>query len=81
MRVRVKRLAQVWLVMTSLINVTVTVPPQLSLVVAEAGLGAGTWLAHCTVTGAGQVIIGSELSKTVIVCEQVAELPQASVAR
>ena len=54
-------------------------PEQLSLVVTLAGFGAGTWLAHCTVSGAGQVIVGGVLSNTVITCKQVAELPHASV--
>ena len=59
--------------------VTVTVPPQLSLV-GKLVLAGGTLLAHETVTFAGHVIVGTVLSKTIIVCAQVAELPQASVA-
>jgi hypothetical protein len=45
-----------------------------------AGFGAGTWLAHCTVTLAGQVIEGRVLSKTMIIWLQVAEFPHASTA-
>ena len=42
---------------------------------------AGNVLAvHCMVTLAGQVITGATLSSTVIVCTQVLELPQSSVA-
>ena len=67
---------------TSLTNVTTGAGPvQLSLVVTPAILGAGTWDAHCTVNGAGQVIVGGVLSNTVITWTQVAELLQASVAR
>lgn len=67
---------------TSLTKVTTGAGPvQLSLVVTPAIFGAGTWEAHCTVRLAGQVIEGGVLSNTVITCIQVAELPQASVAR
>ena len=59
--------------------VTVTVPPQLSLV-GKLVLAGGTLLAHETVTFAGQVIVGGVLSKTVMIWAQVAEFPQASVA-
>jgi hypothetical protein len=55
-------------------------PLQLSLAVMPAGFGAGTILAHETVTAAGQVIEGAVRSLTVIVCEQLAELPHTSVA-
>src|SRR6266481_3573570 len=57
------------------------VPPQLSLAVTLAVSGAGTALAQATVTAAGQLIAGGRLSLTVIVCVQVALLPQASVSR
>jgi hypothetical protein len=53
--------------MTSATNVTVAVPPQLSDEDTEAGLFAGTWVAHCTVKLDGQVIDGAVLSNTVIV--------------
>ena len=57
--VTVKRLGQVWLEITSLTCVTVTVPPQLSLTpVTDAMFGEGTWLAQLTVTAAGQVNVG-----------------------
>ena len=69
-------------VVTSDTKVTVGVPPeQLSDAVTPPVLTAGIRLAHCTVTFAGQVIVGPVLSSTVIVCEQVAELPHASVER
>jgi hypothetical protein len=57
-RVTVKRLAQVWFEITSLTCVTVTAPPHPSLTVTDAVFTAGTWLAHVTVTLAGQVIEG-----------------------
>ena len=63
-------MAQVWLVMASLTKVTVTAPPQLSEAVGDAMLTAGKRLAHCTVTGAGQVIIGAVLSAAVYVTTQ-----------
>jgi hypothetical protein len=80
MRVTVNLLIQVWFVIISGATVTVEVPPQLSVVVTDATLGAGTWLAHCTVTFIGQVRAGPILSNTVIIWAQVAELPHASVA-
>ena len=55
----VYRFGQVWLLITSLICVTVTVPPQLSVAITNDGSGAGTWLAQLTVTGAGQVNVGA----------------------
>ena len=63
-RVKVKRLTQVWFVMTSPPLVTVTTPAQLSEAVIEPGAGAGTSLAHDTVIGAGQVNVGGVSSKT-----------------
>ena len=42
---------------------------------------AGTSASHCTVTGAGPVIVGGVVSLTVIVSVHVAELPHVSVAR
>src|SRR5690606_4297920 len=72
---------QVWLLMTSPTNVTVTVPvAQLSTAVTLVGSGAGTSSSHSTVMLAGQVTVGATLSNTVIVWAQVEELPQASVA-
>ena len=66
---------------TSPTCVTVTVPPQLSAVATVAVLTGGTSLAQETVMLAGQVIVGAVTSLTVMTCVQVAELPQASVAR
>jgi hypothetical protein len=37
-------------------------------------------LAHCTLTGCGQVTEGAWVSTTVITCEHEDELPQSSVA-
>ncbi len=59
---------------------TVAAPPQLSDVVTVAGFGTGIAAVHDTVNNAGQVMVGAELSSTVISWLQVAELPQASVA-
>ena len=55
------------LVVTSPTCVIVAAPPQLSVDVTDAILTGGTWLAHCTVTGAGHVSIGGVSSKTVMV--------------
>jgi hypothetical protein len=79
-RVTTKLLAQIWPDITSPRCVTVADPPQLSDDVTLAGFTAGTWLAHCTDTLAGQVIVGAVLSRTVIVCVHDEELPHASVA-
>ena len=67
--------------MTSPTKMTVGVPPQLSEAVTNAVLEAGTRLAQDTVAAAGHEIVGSVISFTVMVCVQVAELPQTSVAR
>ena len=68
------------MVVTSLTNVTTGAGPvQLSLVVTSAIFGAGTRDAHCTVIGAGHVMLGGVSSNTVMTCAQVAELPHASV--
>lgn len=77
----VYRFAQVWLLITSLIWVTVTTPPQLSVAITLAVLGAGTAEAQLTVTGAGQVITGGVWSFTVMICVHSAKLPHWSVAR
>jgi hypothetical protein len=66
---------------TSLTKLTVTVPLQLSVVVTAPVFVAGMDAAHVTVVLAGHVIVGAMLSFTVMICEQVAVLPQASVAR
>ena len=60
--------------------VTVTIPPQLSVVVTLPVFTAGTSDAHDTETPAGQVNVGTALSSTVIVCRHVLVLPHASVA-
>ena len=68
--------------MTSLTKVTVVVPPQLSEEVIPAVLDGGTCRAQDTVTAAGQFeMLAGVRSFTVIIWAQVAELPQASVAR
>jgi hypothetical protein len=78
--VTVYLLAQRVLDVTSLTKLTVTVPLQLSVVVTAVGLGVGTPEEQVTVVAGGQVICGATLSLTVMICEQVAVLPQASVA-
>ena len=62
-------------------QVTVTAPPQLSLVVTVLMFGAGTWLAQLTVRFVGQVMLGGFVSLTVMVWTQLALLPHKSVAR
>src|SRR6266446_201937 len=62
-------------------QLTVTAPPQLSLVVTLFVSGAGTWLAQLTVRLVGQVMFGGLVSLTVMVCVQVTLLPHWSVAR
>jgi hypothetical protein len=79
-RVNVNLLTHVMLVITSLTWVTVDVPAQLSVTVTCAIFGAGTCDAHWNVRLAGQVTIGGVSSNTLMICAQVAELPQASVA-
>src|SRR5437870_8495669 len=74
-RVMVNWLKQLLALITSLTQLTVTVPAQWSLAVTRLVLGAGTSPAHCTFTGAGQVMIGGVVSLTVIVCVYVALLP------
>src|SRR5687767_13763967 len=64
--VTVNRLIHVMLETTSPTCVTVA-GPQLSVAVTAPVLTAGSWLAHCTVTFAGQVIVGGVLSSTVMV--------------
>jgi hypothetical protein len=76
----VNLLAQVMFVITSPACASRTAPPQLSLAMTAVVLAAGTWLAHCTVIFAGHVMDGGMLSKTVMVCAHVAELPHSSVA-
>src|SRR5438445_12369325 len=61
-------------------QLTVTAPPQLSLVVTLLVSGTGTWLAQLTVRPLGQVMLGGVVSVTVMVCVQVAVLPYWSMA-
>ena len=59
----------------------VTVPLQLSVAVTAASLAAGTADEQLTVTLAGMLLmIGAVISFTVMVCDVVLLLPQASVA-
>ena len=62
---------------------TVTVPGQPSEVVTDPGFGAGIAPLHSAIFNvAGHVIVGAVTSTfLVIICVQVAELPQRSVAR
>ena len=69
---------QVWLLITSLTNVTTA--EQLSFAVADVGSAAGTADAHCTDTGEGQVTVGFCVSFTVTLNVQVAAVPQPLVA-
>jgi hypothetical protein len=62
-------------------QVTITAPPQLSLVITLVIFGVGTWLAQLTVTFGGQVMLGGLVSLTVMVWMHVALLPHKSVAR
>ena len=63
----------------SLTNVTTGVE-NASLAITDPMFGAGTRLAHWTVTGAGQVMVGGVISCTTIVRLQDAVFPQSSVA-
>src|SRR4029079_11537436 len=65
----------------SLTKVTVGAP-QASVATTDPGVGAGTIALHpASVTFAGQVMVGGVVSTVlVMVCVQVAVLPQASVA-
>src|SRR5713101_4489391 len=62
-------------------QLTVTAPPQLSLVVTLLVSGVGTRLAQRTVRLRGQVMLGGLVSWTVRGWGQVALLPHRSVAR
>src|SRR5205823_4078236 len=62
-------------------QLTVTAPPQLSLVVTLLVSGAGTWLAQFTVRLVGQVMLGGLVPWKVIVWLQAELLPHWSVAR
>ena len=56
-------------------QLTVTAPPQVSLVVTLLVLGAGTWPAQLAVRLVGQVMLGGLVSLMVMVWIQVALLP------
>ena len=59
-------------------NVTVGVASQVSVAVGAGNTGvAGHWMGE---VAGGQVIVGGMVSTTTTVCEQLAELPQSSVA-
>ena len=55
-------------------------PLQLSKAVAEPVEPGSVEAAQSTVASGGQVMVGAAVSLTVMVCRQLAELPQASVA-
>src|SRR5438046_9208164 len=74
------RLAQLLELIESPCQLTVTAPPQLSLVVTLLVSGAGTWLAQLTVRLLVHVMLGGLVSWTVMVWAQVALLPHKSVA-
>ena len=61
-------------------EMTVGDPSQLSVAVAEPVFAGNVLAAQSIVMFAGQVSVGATLSSTNIVCTQVLELPQASVA-
>jgi len=58
-RVTINRLAHVIFTVTSPRCAIVTLPPQLSELETLLVFGAGIWLAQVTVTGAGQVMLGT----------------------
>src|SRR5713226_1892039 len=80
-RLMTNRLAQLLELIESPCQLTVTAPPQLSLLVTLLVSGAGTRLAQLTVRLVGQVMLGALMSCTVMVWVQVALLPHRSVAR
>ena len=62
-------------------DVTVTIPPQLSVDTTAPLFAAGTSLTQLTVVFAGMLVItGAVISFTVIVCVDVEKLPHTSVA-
>jgi hypothetical protein len=61
-------------------NPMVGVASQLSVAVALPVTAVAVLELHCTVIFGGQVITGGALSSTKIVCAQLLELPQSSVA-
>jgi hypothetical protein len=63
------------------LNVMVGVPSQLSVAVAVPVFAGAVLAVHCTVIFAGHVITGPALSSTNMVCKQLLEFPQSSVAR
>ena len=75
------RLAQLLELIESPCQLTITAPPQLSLVVTLLVSGAGTMLAQLTVRLLVQVMLGGLVSWTVMVWVQLVLLPHRSVAR
>src|SRR6266851_804020 len=70
-----KRLAQLLELIESPCQLTVTAPPQLSLLVTLLVSGAGTKPAQLTVRLLVQLMMGGLVSWTVMVWAQVAQLP------
>jgi len=62
------------------LEVIVGVPSQLSVAVAVPVLAGNVLAEQSIVTFVGQVSTGATLSSTTIVCTQLLELPQSSVA-
>ena len=56
-------------------HITVTAPPQLSLVVTLLVFGAGTWLAQLNVRLLGHIMLGGLVSWTLMLWVQMALLP------
>lgn len=76
LRVIVNLFAQITLPVWSLTNAKVMAPVQLSVALTPAVVCAGTSDAQLTVTGAGQLMLGATLSRTVINWLQVEKFPQ-----
>jgi hypothetical protein len=74
-RVTVNLFAQMMLLVTSPTKLKLTAPLQLSVAVAPAVVCAGIADAHTTVMLAGQVMLGTTLSFTVMIWLQVELLP------
>src|SRR5438477_1384536 len=75
------RLAQLLELIESPCQITVTAPPQLSLVITLLVSWAGALCAHHPVRLAGQVRLGGLVSWTVMVWAQVALLPRSEERR
>jgi hypothetical protein len=61
-------------------KVGMTLASQLSVAVAEPVAAGAELVLHCIVILVGQVTTGGVLSSTKIVCAQLLELPQSSIA-